>query len=442
MNQPRRILIIGGGFGGAYTALHLDKFAGPGLEVTIVSAENFLLFTPMLHEVAASDLNPTDIINPLRRMFRHVRFVEGEVDHVDFQSRRVNLKYGLGIKQRELEYDHLVLAPGSVNNFFGDAGLEARAIPMKTLADAMLLRNRIIALLENASVEVDETARRAMLTIAVAGGGFAGVETIGAVNDFMREALRWYPDLRAEEIRIVLIHPQEVILPELGDSLGRYAQKKLIERKVEILTKTRVKSYNGGEVELDKGAPIPASTLIWTAGITPGELVRNLPCKKEHGRIVVNEFLEAPDQPGVWALGDCAWAIDIHTGKAFPTTAQHALRQGKAVANNIMASLRNEPKQPFRFKMLGQLAAIGQRTGVAEIFGFQFSGLLAWLMWRTIYLMKLPRLEKKIQVALHWTMDLFFSRDLSQILTTTGIQEAAGKLEAARATARERESVP
>jgi NADH dehydrogenase len=270
--------------------------------------------------------------------------------------------------------------------------------------------------------------------MVVAGGGFAGVETIGAVNDVMRGGLRWYPNLREEELRIVLVHPQDVILPELGESLGRYTQKKLAERKVEIVTDTRVKSYDGSQVELDKGAPIRASTLIWTAGVTTGKLVRDLPLKKEHGRIVVDEFLEIAGQPGVWALGDCAWAIDSNTGTAFPTTAQHAVRQGKAVAKNILASLHNEPKQPFRFKILGQLAAIGQRTGVAQVFGFQFSGLIAWLMWRTIYLMKLPRLEKKIQVALHWTMDFFFSRELTQILTASGIENASRKLEAVRAT--------
>jgi NADH dehydrogenase len=364
------------------------------------------------------------------------------VDHVDLQNRRVTVKYAAGSKQRELEYDHLVLAAGSENNFFGDASLERHAVTMKTITDAMLLRNRIIALLENASAEVDETARRAMLTMVVAGGGFAGVETIGAVNDFLRGALRWYPNLREDEIRIVLVHPKEVILPELGELLGRYTQKKLAGRQVEIVVNTRVKSYDGGLVELDKGEAIPAFTLIWTAGVTPGKLVRDLPCGKEHGRIVVDEFLEVPGEPGVWSLGDCAWAIDSNTGKPFPTTAQHAVRQGKAVAANILASLRGEPKEAFRFKMLGQLAAIGQRTGVAEILGMRFSGLIAWLMWRTIYLMKLPRLEKKLQVALHWTMDLFFSKDLTQILTSSGIQSISSKLDAVREIASARGAPP
>jgi NADH dehydrogenase len=434
MNTTRRILIVGGGFAGVYTALHLDKaLAGePGFEVTLLSSENFILFTPMLHEVAASDLAPTDIVCSLRRLFRHVQFLEADVKKIDLSIRRVSVAYGGGYKHRDLEYDYLVIAAGSQNNFFGSVELETNSVTMKTLADAMLLRNRIIAGMENASLETDEKMRRAMLTFVVAGGGFAGVETIGAVNDFVRDALQWYPALREEEVRFVLVHPREVILPELGERLGRYAQKKLADRKVEILINTHVKSYANGLVGLDKGDSIFAFTLIWTAGVTPGKLIADLPCKKEHGRLVVNENLEIPDQPGVWALGDCAWALDPATGTPFPTTAQHAVREGKAVARNILASIRNQPQQAFRFKMLGQVAAIGQQTGVAEILGFRFSGFLAWLMWRTIYLGKLPRFEKKLQVALHWTMDLFFPKDSTQLLTADGIRKAAQSLEASK----------
>jgi len=435
MSPAKRILIIGGGFGGVYTALHLDRaLAGDSrFEVTLLSSENFMLFTPMLHEVAASDLAPTDIVCGLRRLFRHVRFLEADVEKIDLAARKVSVAYGAGYQHRDLEYDYLVIAAGSENNFFGSAELEANAVAMKTLTDAMLLRNRIIAGMENASLETDEKLRRAMLTFVVAGGGFAGVETIGAVNDFVRSALRWYPALREEEARFVLVHPKEVILPELGDKLGRYAQRKLAGRQVEILINTHVKSYADGLVGLDKGDPIFAFTLIWTAGVTPGKLIADLPCKKEHGRLVVTENLEIPDQPGVWALGDCAWALDPATGKPFPTTAQHAVREAKAVARNILASSRNQPQQPFRFKMLGQVAAIGRQTGVAEILGFRFSGFLAWLMWRTIYLGKLPRFEKKLQVALHWTMDLFFPKDLTQLLTPAGIRRAAKSLETSKA---------
>ena len=376
MNPTQRILIIGGGFAGVYTALHLDKALArePRIEVTLLSSENFILFTPMLHEVAASDLAPTDIVCSLRRLFRHVQFLEADVEKIDLSTRRVSVAYSGGYKHRDLEYDYLVIAAGSQNNFFGSAELERNSVTMKTLTDAMLLRNRIIAGMENASLETDEKMRRAMLTFVVAGGGFAGVETIGAVNDFVRDALRWYPALREEEARFVLVHPKEVILPELGEELGRYAQKKLADRKVEILINTHVRSYADGLVGLDKGDSIFAFTLIWTAGVTPGKLIADLPCKKEHGRLVVNENLQIPDQPCVWALGDCAWALDPATGKPFPTTAQHAVREAKAVARNILASINNQPQEAFRFKMLGQVAAIGQQTGVAEIFGFRFLG--------------------------------------------------------------------
>ena len=429
----QRVLIIGGGFGGVYTALHLDKTLArdPGAEVTLVCAENFMLFTPMLHEVAASDLDPTDIVNPLRRLFRHVRFLQATVTGIDLDARRVHVAYATGSLERTLEYDRLVIAPGSGDNFFGNEELERNAVAMKTLTDAMLLRNRLIATMENAVLEEDEGKRRGLLTYVVAGGGFAGVETIGAVNDFVNDAIREYPPLKLEEVRMVLVHPREVILPELGEKLGRYAHKKLAARGVEILTNTRVENYTDGTVQLNQGQGINAFTLIWTAGVTPTKLIEDLPCDKEKGRLVVNGCLELKDHPGVWALGDCAYALDPDNGKPYPTTAQHAVRQGKTVAKNVVASLHGGQQQVFRFKMLGQLAAIGRRTGVAQVMGFRFSGLLAWMMWRTIYLAKLPRLQKKIQVAMHWTMDLFFSKDLIQVITAHGIRQAYQKLEAA-----------
>ena len=242
-----RVLILGGGFGGVYTALHLERLLAhdASVEVTLVSAENFLLFTPMLHEVAASALDPSDIVSPLRQMFRRVQHLEAEVQKINLPARRVVVTYGPRRRVRELEYDHLVIATGSEDNFFGNSELAARAITMKTLTDAMLLRNRVIALLEDAVLETDAEQRRAMLTFVIAGGGFAGVEVIGALNDFVRAALRWYPTIRAEEIRFVLVHPQMVVLPELGEALGRYAQNKLMERGVEILLSTKVTGYSG-----------------------------------------------------------------------------------------------------------------------------------------------------------------------------------------------------
>lgn len=429
--KPTRILILGGGFGGVYTALHLDRLLAHdrNVEVTLVSAENFLLFTPMLHEVAASALDPSDIVSPLRQMFRRVQHLQAEVRQIDLSGRRVEVTYGPGRKVRELPYDHLVIATGSEDNFFGNAELAARAITVKTLTDAMLLRNRVIALLEDAVLETDDEQRRAMLTFVIAGGGFAGVEVVGALNDFVRAALRWYPTLRTEEVRLVLVHPKDVVLPELGEALGRYAQKKLIERGVEIRFATKVTGYSGERVTLSEGDSIRTATLVWTAGVKPGKLIEELPVPKENLRLKVNEFLALPTAPGVWALGDCASAIDPATQKPFPTTAQHAVRQGRTVAHNIVATLRGQQPEAFQFRMLGQLASIGHRVGVAQVFGVRFSGLPAWFLWRTVYLMKLPRLQKTIQVALHWTADLFFPQDLTQIITLQGLEKAVRVLE-------------
>jgi len=411
-----RIVILGGGFGGLYTALELEKTLARAIdvEVTLVNQENFFLFTPMLHEVAASDLDMTHIVNPVRKLLRRVGFFQGKVESIGLHARRVSVSHGDEHHHHELEYDHLVIGLGSVTNFYMLPGLEERALTMKSLGDAIHLRNQLIKNLEEADFECCPNVREPLLNIVVAGGGFAGVETIAAVNDFLREAIRFYPHLNEEMLRVVLVHPGALILPELGASLGAYAQKKLAERKVEIKSNTKVKAMSGDIVELTDGTLIRTNTLVWTAGTSPHPLLAALPCAKEHGRLQTNEFLEVEGWPGVWSLGDCASVPDLTTGKMCPPTAQHALRQGKIVAQNIAASVRGRKKKPFVFKTIGQLAAIGRRTGVAQILGYNFSGFIAWWLWRTIYLSKLPRFEKKLRVALDWTLDLLFTKDLVQ----------------------------
>jgi NADH dehydrogenase len=288
---------------------------------------------------------------------------------------------------------------------------------MKSLGDAIYLRNRLIAHLEEADSECCSTIRKPLLTFVVAGGGFAGVETIAGVNDFVREAVRFYPNLTEDFIRVVLVHPGAVILPELGEKLGRYAQTKLGERKVEVRVNTKVVGVSDNTVELSDGTTIYAKTLIWTAGTSPNPLLAMLPCARERGRLKVNEHLEIEGWPGVWALGDCALVPDRKTGQYYPPTAQHALREGRVVADNIRATLRGGTKKSFAFSTIGQLAAIGRRTGVANILGWNFSGFIAWWLWRSIYLSKLPRFEKKLRVALDWTLDILFSKDLVQFQT-------------------------
>jgi NADH dehydrogenase len=236
------------------------------------------------------------------------------------------------------------------------------------------------------------------------------------MNDFLREAVRFYPHLREDMLRVILVHPGKVILPELGEKLGAYAHRKLVERNVEIHSNCKVTSVTDREVTLSDGTTVTTNTLVWTAGTCPNSLLDTLPCAKQRGRVLVNEYLEVPEWPGVWALGDCAVVPDRKTGKSHPPTAQHALREGKVAAQNILAAIRGDRKKPFLFSTLGLLAPIGKRTGVANILGVNFSGFIAWWLWRTIYLMKLPRFEKKVRVALDWTLDLLFSKDLVQFM--------------------------
>jgi len=289
------------------------------------------------------------------------------------------------------------------------------------------LRNRLITHLEEANSECAVGERQPLLTFVVVGAGFAGVETLGGIHDFLREAIRFYPNLTPEFVHTILISSDAFILPELGSKLGAYAQRKLAARGVEIITRTRVTAVRDGLVELSDGRTIPATTLIWAAGNAPNPLVAGLPVPKSGGRILVNEYLEVDGFTGVWALGDCASIPDRKTGGFHPPTAQHAIREGRCVARNVVADIVGGRKKPFRFSTLGRLAAIGRRTGVANVFGLNFSGFLAWWLWRTIYLFKLPRLEKKMRVALDWTLDLCFAKDFACVTARHPLSMAPSK---------------
>jgi NADH dehydrogenase len=314
-------------------------------------------------------------------------------------------------------------------------GVRDWAVTMKSLGDAALLRNEMVALLEEAAVESDTAARQQLLTFVTAGGGFSGTETTGAVNDFVRDTVRYYPPLREEMIRVVMVHPGNFILPELGEELGRYAERKLLERKVEVVKGARVASYDGVVVTLSDGTSIPTATLIWTAGVKPSPVIASLPCQKERGRLLVNEDMSVPGVSGLWAAGDCAAIPDVEsgTGKFYPPTAQHALREGVVVAKNIEATILGRRPKPFRFKILGLLASIGHHTGVAMVLGIKFSGFIAWCFWRSVYLMKLPRLGKKLRVMASWALDIFFGQEIEQLITVRDIEAISGRLARIRA---------
>jgi NADH:ubiquinone reductase (H+-translocating) len=416
--RKKRIVILGGGFGGVYAAMHLEKLLARdgAAEICLVSRDNFFLFTPMLHEIAASDLEITNIVNPLRKLLRKSEVIVGDVNQIDLQNNQVLISRGYSNRSQKLHYDHLVIALGSITNFYDLPGLAELTVSMKSLRDAVQLRAQILRYLEEANSEDDPAERRSLLAFLVAGGGFAGVETVAALNDFVREALPFYPNLCEDMLRIMLVHSGPVILPELGESLGRYAQTVLARRGVEIRLKTRVKSATASKVFLTDGAAIPSRTLVWTAGTVPSPIISSLPCVKERGRLLVNQSLQVPEWPNVWAVGDCAFIPDIgNPGKSHPPTAQHAIRQGKVVAQNIAAALLGHPLKSFSFKTIGLLASIGRRMGVARLFGFNFSGFFAWWMWRTVYLSKLPGLDKKVRVAFDWTLDLLFPKDVCAV---------------------------
>src|SRR5256714_7999636 len=436
------IVILGGGFAGLSAAMYLDKTVArrADVEVRLINRENFILFTPMLHEVAAGDLYPGDIVNPIRRILRHVKFVQAEVQAIDLSARRLRCIGGVAQLPLEFEFDHLLLTLGSETNFFGLPGVSEWAVTMKSMFDAAMLRNRVLALLEEATLQTDIAARRRILTFVTAGGGFSGAETTGAVNDFLRETVRYYPGLNEELIRIVVIHPGDFLLPELGQELGDYAERKLRERKVDVIKGVRVAGYDGARVTLTDGNTIAASTLIWTAGVKPSPVIAALPCEKERGRLLVSEYLAVTGVPGLWAAGDCAAVPVLNTDKFHPPTAQHGLREGVVAAKNIEAVVLDRPLKSFTFTTLGQLASIGHHTGVAMMFGMKFSGFIAWWFWRSVYLMKLPRLAKKLRVMASWTLDLFFGQEIEQMITVRDIEELSGQLARTRARTKQASS--
>lgn len=429
--QPLRIVVLGGGFGGLAAARELERrlparVDGREVRITLVNRENFFLFTPMLHEVAASDLDLSTIVNPLRKLVRRTDVFTGIVEAIDARRKLVTVSHADGGHTHHLPWDHLVVALGSVTNFHGVPGLDERATTMKSLGDAIQLRNQLIQQLEEADFECSRPVREPLLTLVVAGGGFAGVETVAAANDFLRAAIRFYRNLDASMLRVVVVHPGPELLPELGETLGRYTAERLAERGVEVRLRTRVTAVEGDVVTLSDGGTLRARTIVWTAGTAANPVLSGIECARERGRLVTDHFLRVSGADGVWAVGDCAHIPDPATGGSYPPTAQHALREGRQVARNIVATLTGRPLEPFSFSTIGLLAAIGRRTGVAEILGQKFSGFVAWWLWRTIYLAKLPRLEKKLRVALDWTLDVLFSKDIVQFPTRTRVGATSG----------------
>ena len=421
-----RIVIAGGGFGGIYTALELQKIfkRESQVSVTLLNHENFFLFTPMLPETGASSIATRHIVSPIRKLLRRSRFAEVSIDAIDIDRQVVSARHSLTGAAREFPYDHLVLSLGGVTNYFRIPGAELYSHPFKTLGDAIYVRNHTIDKLEEAAVEPERAEE--LLTFVIVGGGLTGVEVAGALNDFVREAAKFYPEIDRGRIRLMLIEAGPRLMPEMNEELAAFAKKVMIERGVDVRTNTAVTRIEKDSFELSTGERIPTATLVWAAGVSPNPIIArtNLPTD-ERGRVLVNEYLEVEGHENVWALGDCARVPDRRTGKPHPPTAQHAVREAKRAARNIAARLGRGERQAFEYRTMGQLAIVGERTGVADVMGHQFSGWVAWFMWRTYYLMRVPLLEKRVRVVLDWTLDLFFERDLVQLAVSRNRQLVA-----------------
>lgn len=414
--KRHRVVIVGGGFGGVAAARRFEELVTRGLpvDVTLVSQSNYLLFTPMLAEAASGALEAQHISAPVRAACPLTSFRRATLEAIDTERGVVGVASGPGLPAAELRYDHLVLALGGVPHFLDLPGIEEHSFTLKSLGDATRLRDHVLAMLERVDVEADPEERHRLLSFVVAGGGFAGTEMIAELFDLVHGVLRYYPDIGRHEPRFVLVHSRDRILPELSAELGAYALGKLRARGIEFALSRRIQGARDGAVLLDGDEALPTRTLVWTAGNRPNPALAGLPAEKNRsGALLVESTLRVRGRTGIWALGDCAEIPDPDSdGAPYPPTAQHALREGKAVADNIAAVIGGREPMPFRFRTIGILVALGHRTAVAEIRGRRFSGLAAWLLWRAVYLGKLPGLEKKLRVALDWTIELAFPRDI------------------------------
>ena len=426
----RRVVVLGGGFAGIHTAKSLTARLGSrtDVEVELLSDENYFVFQPLLPEVAAGGISATHVVNPVRELVPRALFRLCRVRTVDFARRRVIVSQGEGLELIGVPYDHLVFCLGKVTSFAAMPGVQDHALPLKNLADAFHLRDHVLRCLERADIEPDAEQRRALLTFVVAGGGFSGVETVGELEELVTRALRYFPRIGRGEVRIALVHSGETLLPEMPRGLGEAARKILEKRGIDMVLGARVRAASRENVFLTDGRSVGCRTFVCTVGNAPNPVVRHALAtggfaEAEHrgrgiGAFAVEPTLACVGRPGYWAVGDCAGVPDPGGRGLCPPTAQFAIRQAGQCARNVLARLDGREPAPFRFRALGMLASLGKRRAVAQVLGLELSGFVAWFLWRTVYLMKLPGFVRKLRVALDWTLDLFFPRDITQLDVT------------------------
>jgi NADH dehydrogenase len=421
----KQIVILGGGFAGVYTARSLERMLGAEeADICLVNRENYWVYQPMLPEVISGSIALMDVVCPIRRLCPRTNLVMREVEDIDLRNKIVTVSPGFRPRQKQIPYDYLVIALGEVTNFYGMPGMLENAKPFRTLADAIAIRNHVIHALEEADVEDDLDLRRKLLTIVVGGGGFSGVEVVAELNNFIQQVKKNYIRLRNEQARCVLVHSRARILPEMADPLALFAQKILKKRGVELILNDRLVAATSEKAILKSGLEIPCKTIISTVPSASPAVLQKLDCAKDKGSLLVSTGLDLVGYEGqVWALGDCV-SLKTVSGKVVPPTAQHATREATTCAINITAVIRGGQPALFTFEGLGTLGSLGHGSAVAQIMGVKISGWLAWMLWRNLYLLKIPGIKSKVRIGIDWFIHLLFPPDLAQtrLIEESGIK--------------------
>lgn len=412
-------MVVGAGHVGLYVALRLSRKLRAGeAEVMVVDPQPHMTYQPFLPEAAAGNISPRHSVVPLRRELRKCTILAGAVTKVE-HSRKVATVQPLSGPPREVPYDHIVVAPGSVSRTLPIPGLREHAVGFKTIGEAIYLRNHVLERLDIAAVTEDPAVRSRALTFVVVGAGYAGVEALAEMEDMARDALRYYPELKASDMHWVLVEATQRILPEVGQEMGAYTVEQLLKRDIDVRLGTRLESCVDNLVKLSDGAEFYADTIVWTAGVKAHPLVNatDLP-RNARGAITCEPTLRIVDDgkvvEGAWSAGDCAAVPDLTAaaGEMCSPSAQHAVRQARRLADNVVATLRAKPIRQYRYKHVGSVASLGLHKGVARLFGVNIKGLSAWFLHRTYHLSRIPSLNRKVRVVIDWTLALFFKREV------------------------------
>jgi NADH dehydrogenase len=416
MARATRIVIVGGGYVGMYTALRLQKkLRGGEAEITVVDPQPHMTYQPFLPEAAAGSIEPRHVVVPLRRVLRKCQVLTGRVTTISNAEREVTVELADG-HVTALGFDVLVVAPGSVARTLPIPGLAECGIAFKTIGEAIFLRNHVLSRLDAADTTIDPALRRRLLTFVVIGGGYAGVEALAELADMARYASRYYHTIDREDIRWILVEATGRIMPEVSPKMGRYTVERLLDADIEVNLDTRVKSMVGGHVELDDGQEFDTDTIIWTAGVKPSPMLdkTDLP-RDDRGRLDCHATLQVRDLPGVFSAGDCAGVPDLSKDDPDARTspsAQHAVRQAKVLADNVVAHLRQRPLKEYKHSYAGSVASLGLYKGVAEIYGVKLRGIVAWFMHRTYHVSRMPTWNRRIRIVFDWTGALFLGREV------------------------------